>query len=71
MADKTPDKPAASDTTEQPQYNPVNMAGKKAEGEEQADEGTQAGKSDYNPVNMAGKKTEPPQSENEGGHRKP
>ena len=41
-------------------YNPVNMAGKKADGpknkEDQPQDAEKARKSEYNPVNMAGRK---------------
>ena len=39
-------------------YNPVNMAGKKAEKREEPPQNNTPKKDNYNPVNMAGKKAD-------------
>jgi hypothetical protein len=51
-----PKRPEGKNTGTADVYNPVNMAGKTAESNEEQDPEDDPLKDDYNPVNMAGKK---------------
>lgn len=52
-------RPEVKNTGTADVYNPVNMAGKPAENDEEQDPEDDPLKDDYNPVNMAGRKGTP------------
>jgi hypothetical protein len=52
-------RPALTNAGSAHVYNPVNMAGKQGEIEEEHDPEVEASKDDYNPVGMAGRKPTP------------